>query len=133
MFRGLLHRRRALSQRKLMEDDLDAELRFHLDRLTEQPVRAGIAPVEARRLARIALGGVSQIKEQCRESWGVSWIDALARDFSYALVRMRRFPRSAAVVESSLALGTRALLGDPADRHRSRVRAAPIAALLRAQ
>ena len=88
-----------------MEDDLDAELRFHLDRLTEQHVRAGKAPDEARRLSRIDLGGVSQVKEQCRESWGVSWINALARDFGSALVRMRRYPRSAVVVESSLALG----------------------------
>ena len=92
-------------RRKAMEDDLDAELQFHLDRLTEQHVRAGKAPGEARRLARIALGGVSQVKEQCRESWGVSWINTLVRDLGSALVRMRRYPRSAAVVESSLALG----------------------------
>ena len=92
-------------RRKAMEDDLDAELHFHLDRLTEQHVRAGKAPGEARRLARIALGGVSQVKEQCRESWGVSWINTLVRDLGSALVRMRRYPRSAAVVESSLALG----------------------------
>ena len=105
MFRDLLYRGRALFQRKVMEDDLDAELRFHLDRLTEKHVRAGKAPDEARRLSRIDLGGVSQVKEQCRESWGVSWINALARDFGSALVRMRRYPRSAVVVESSLALG----------------------------
>ena len=105
MLRDLLYRGRALLRRKAMEDDLDAELHFHLDRLTEQHVRAGKAPGEARRLARIALGGVSQVKEQCRESWGVSWINTLVRDLGSALVRMRRYPRSAAVVESSLALG----------------------------
>ena len=77
MLRDLLYRGRALFRRKVMEDDLDAELQFHLDQLTEQHVRAGMAPGEARRLARIALGGVSQVKEQCRESWGVSWISAL--------------------------------------------------------
>ena len=88
-----------------MEDDLDAELQFHLEQLTEHHVRAGKAPGEARRLSRIALGGVPQIKEQCREAWGVSWIDALARDFRYALVRMRRYPRFAVVIEISLALG----------------------------
>ncbi|MDE0262350.1 MAG: ADOP family duplicated permease [Bryobacterales bacterium] len=105
LLRDLLYRGRALFQRKVMEDDLDAELRFHLDSLTEQHVRAGKAPGEARRLSRIDLGGVSQVKEQCRESWGVSWTSALARDFGSALVRMRRYPRSAVVVESSLALG----------------------------
>lgn len=105
LLRDLLYRGRALLRRKAMEDDLDSELQFHLDRLTEQHVRAGKAPDEARRLARIALGGVSQVKEQCRESWGVSWINTLVRDLGSALVRMRRYPRSAAVVESSLALG----------------------------
>ena len=105
LLRDLLYRGRALLRRKAMEDDLDAELQFHLDRLTDQHVRAGKAPGEARRLARIALGGVSQVKEQCRESWGVSWINTLVRDLGSALVRMRRYPRSAAVVESSLALG----------------------------
>lgn len=105
MLRDLLYRGRALFQRKVVEDDLDAELQFHLDRLTEQNVRAGKAPAEARRLSRIALGGVSQVKEQCRESWGVSWIHALARDLGQALVRMRRYPRSAAMIVGSLALG----------------------------
>ena len=105
LLRDLLYRGRALFQRKVVEDDLDAELQFHLDRQTEQHVRAGKTPDEARRLSRIALGGASQIKEQCRESWGVSWIHALARDLGYALVRMRRYPRSAAMIEGSLALG----------------------------
>ena len=105
LLRDLLYRGRALFQRKVVEHDLDAELQFHLDRLTEQHVRAGKAPDEARRLSRIALGGVTQIKEQCRESWGVSWIHALARDLGYALVRMRRYPRSAAMIVGSLALG----------------------------
>ncbi|MDE0263128.1 MAG: ABC transporter permease, partial [Bryobacterales bacterium] len=105
MLGDLLYRGRALFRRKVVEDDLDAELQFHLDRLTEQHVRAGKTPSEARRLSRIALGGVTQIKEQCRESWGVSWIHALARDLGHALVRMRRYPRSAAMIEGSLALG----------------------------
>lgn len=105
MLKDLLYRGRALFRRKLMEDDLNAELQFHLERLTEQHARAGKAPDEARRLARIALGGASQIQEQCRESWGVSCIDALSRNSRYAWVRMRRYPRSALVVESSLALG----------------------------
>ena len=95
----------ALFRREVMEEELGAELQFHLDQLTEQHVRAGIGPREARRLARIALDGDSQVKEQCRGSWGLSWIDALTRNFRYALVRIRRHPRSAAVIESSLALG----------------------------
>ena len=105
LLEDLLYRGRALLRRELMEENLDAELRFHLDRLTEQHVRAGMGPREARRLARIALGGICQVKEQCRESWGLSRIDALARNFRYALIRIRQHPRSATVIETSLALG----------------------------
>ncbi len=103
--RDLLYRGRALFQRRVMEDDLDAELHSQLDRLTEQHSRAGRVPDEARRHSRIALGGVSQVKEQGRGSRGVSWIDALVRDLGHALVRMSRYPLSAIVVTSSLALG----------------------------
>ena len=88
-----------------MEDDLDAELHLHLDRLTEQHSRAGRVPDEARRHSRIALGGVSQVKKQGRGPWGLSWIDDLVRDLGHALVRMSRYPLSAAVVTSTLALG----------------------------
>ena len=105
LLKDLVYRARALFRRRLVEDDLDAELQFHLDRLTERHVGAGLPHREARRRARIALGGVSQIKEQCRDSWGVSWIDALSKDFRCVLIRMRRHPRSAAVVVISLALG----------------------------
>ena len=105
MLGDLVYRGRALIRRRRTEEDLDVELQFHLDRLTEEHVRAGKSPDEALRLARINLGGVSQVKEQCRESWGLNWITSWARDFSHALVRIRRYPRSAAVIESSLALG----------------------------
>ncbi len=105
MLGDLLYRVRALFQRKLFEDDLDAELQFHLERLTEKHVQAGIAPAEASRLARIELGGLEQVKEECRQSWGLGWIDTLVRDSRYAFARMSRYPRSAVVIGTSLALG----------------------------
>ena len=105
MLSDLLYRARALFRRKLLEDDLDAELQFHLDQLTEKHVQAGIAPAEASRLARVELGGLEQVKEECRQSWGLGWIDTLLRDSRYAFARMSRYPRSAAVIGTSLALG----------------------------
>lgn len=105
MLGDLLYRIRALFQRKLFEDSLDAELQFHLDRLTEKHVQAGLAPAEASRRARIELGGLEQVKEECRQSWGLSWIDTLLRDSRYAFARMSRYPRSAVVIGASLALG----------------------------
>ena len=105
MLGDLLYRVRALFRRKLLEDDLDAELKFHLDQLTEKHVQAGLAPAEASRLARIELGGLEQVKEECRQSWGLGWIDTLLRDSRYAFARMSRYPRSAVVIGTSLALG----------------------------
>lgn len=105
MLGDLPYRLRALFQRKLLEDDLDAELQFHLDRLTEKHVRTGLPPSKASRRARLELGGLDQIKEECRQSWGVGLIDALLRDFRFAFARMSRYPRSAAVIGISLALG----------------------------
>ena len=105
MLGDLLYRVRALFQRKLFEDNLDAELQFHVDRLTEKHVQAGLAPAEASRRARIELGGLEQVKEECRQSWGLSWIDTLLRDSRYAVARMSRYPRSAVVIGTSLALG----------------------------
>lgn len=101
----LLYRMRALFQRKLFEDNLDAELQFHLDQLTDKHVQAGLAPAEASRRARIELGGLEQVKEECRQSWGLSLIDTLLRDSRYAFARMSRYPRSAVVIGTSLALG----------------------------
>ena len=101
----LLYRVRALLQRRRLEEDLETELQFHLDKLTEKHCGTGVAPSEARRRARIELGGLARIREECRQAWGVSWIDALFRDFAYALARLKRYPRSAAVIGCSLALG----------------------------
>lgn len=101
----LRYRVRALFRRRLLEDDLDDELQFHLDRLTEKHIHSGMAPAEASRRARLELGRLDQIKDECRQSWGVAWIDALLRDFRFAIARMGRHPRSAAVTGISLALG----------------------------
>ena len=105
MLSDLLYRARVLFRRKLLEDDLDAELHFHLDQLTEKHIQAGIPPAEASRLARVELGGLEQVKEECRRSWGLGWIDTLLRDSRYAFARMGRYPRSAVVIGTSLALG----------------------------
>ena len=80
MLSDLIYRLRALFDRKRMEHDLEAELQFHLDRLTEKHIGDGMAPAEAARRARIDLGGITQIKEECRQSWGVSVLETLARD-----------------------------------------------------
>jgi len=85
-------RLRSLFRRDPVDAELDEELRDHIERQTEENLARGMSAEEARRAALIALGGVEQRKQQCRETRGVYWIDDLARDLIYGLRTMRRNP-----------------------------------------
>jgi hypothetical protein len=84
MLSDLRVRLRALFRRGAVEADLAEELRLHLDLQTDKYVRAGMSPEEAVRLARVELGGLEQVKEECRSARGVSLIETLAQDLRYA-------------------------------------------------
>jgi predicted permease len=94
-----------LWRRKHVEEQLDKELSFHLDQHTEDLIARGLHPERAMREARIVLGGLEQVKEQCRDARGTRWLEDLLRDFSYALRTLRQRPGFAAVALATLALG----------------------------
>ena len=85
-------RLRSLFRRETVDQELDEELRNHVERETEDNVARGMSPSEARRAALIALGGLEQRKQQCRETRGVHWIHDLGQDLLYGLRKMRRDP-----------------------------------------
>jgi len=97
-----------LVRRGRMEELLDRELRFHLDAHTADLVARGMPPDEARRRARLALGGPEQVKEQCRDARGTRWLDDLRQDVRYAVRDLWRRPGFASVALLTLALGSSA-------------------------
>ncbi len=95
---------RSLFRRTRVEQELDAELRDHLERQIDVHRAAGLSPAEARNAALREFGNVPLIHEQCRDMRRVNWIDDLRRDLGYALRSMRRAPGYTAVAALSLSL-----------------------------
>ena len=71
-------------RRRTMEAQLDKELRFHVDQHEAELIAQGCAPEDARRRARLALGGPEQVKEECRDARGTRWLDDTLQDARHA-------------------------------------------------
>jgi predicted permease len=88
-----------------MEAQLDKELRFHLEQHTDDLIAQGFDPEEARRRARLALGGPEQVKEMCRDARGTRWLEDLLRDLRYGVRVLVKQPGFTAFAVLALALG----------------------------
>jgi putative ABC transport system permease protein len=88
-----------------VDEDLNDELRSHLQMLIDQNLRAGMSLGEAQRAARIELGGVEQVKEQVRHERAGVWLSSVISDCRFALRQLRNSPGFAVVAILTLALG----------------------------
>src|SRR5215211_769710 len=103
--RVLFHRLRSLFRKRNLEQDLDAEIRAHLEMQIEEYQRQGMSEDEARYAALRKFGGVDQVKETYRDRRGLPAVEILARDLTYGLRMLRRSPGTTLVAILSLAFG----------------------------
>ncbi len=96
---------RSLFRKTNVEQELTDELRFHLEKLIEEKIAKGMAADEARYAALRELGGIEQIKEECRDMRRVNYIEEFLQDVRYGLRQIRRNPGFTAVAVITLALG----------------------------
>ena len=98
-------RLRSIARRGALDEQLDEEIHYHIERETAYRVSRGESPAEARAHALRDFGGVERYRDESRDARGVAWFDALARDVRFALRGLARAKAFMLVAVLTLALG----------------------------
>src|SRR5262245_22789295 len=98
-------RLRSIFRRNKADQELNDELQFHLQHQMDEYIARGMTPENARAAALRSLGGMEQIKEQCREVRGVNFIENLLQDLRFGFRMLRRNPGFSFLAILCLTLG----------------------------
>jgi predicted permease len=104
-FSEWINRLRYLGRRSRFEDDLDIEVRFHIDSRAAELQASGLSRTDAIAKARMEFGSIALMAEDSRAAWQFQWIEDLASDLRYGFRSFRRSPGFAFTAILSLALG----------------------------